>query len=233
MTEVAKRIVKKMIGIKPLVGGYPYRASLTQQISDKKSFQLLQDSMDRRKLQRISLSCQSRQAQRRGYPYVACILDVTNGNVRCITNIFTTADVGNITLFVKLIAVDAVARHLPHCSLRVAIHLHRSASQHATNGSLATRRCHPAHRLQVHDHRALVVGYPQALMAVFSKPQTRATVALMRRLKSIAVVAHRSTSKAGHPDKSLTIHKDMVHVVVRQSARQVKARHIIAFKQRA
>ena len=70
-------------------------------------------------------------------------------------------------------------------------------------------------------------------MAIFSKPQTRATVALMRRLKSIAVVAHRSTSKAGHPDKSLTIHKDMIHVVVRQSARQVKARHIIAFKQRA
>ena len=29
MTEVAKRIVKKMIGIKPLVGGYPYRASFS------------------------------------------------------------------------------------------------------------------------------------------------------------------------------------------------------------
>ena len=50
----------------------------------------------------------------------------------------------------------------------------------------------------------------------------------VRAHKHIAIITNGTTAIAGHPDKSLAVYEDMVHIIMRQSYSQVEARHIIA-----
>ena len=47
----------------------------------------------------------------------------------------------------------------------------------------------------------------------------------------IYVGLNDATTKTRHPDKTLTVHENIVYMVMRQPNPQVETRHIIAFNQ--
>ena len=231
MAEGLQRVIIQVVCMESLVGSYPHAIALPKQISDKITVEGLQRRVYRTELKAIAMHVKSLQSKCGRYPYIAVMFDVTDGNVRRITLIGAAADTGHTARLIELIAIDAVACHLPHGSLRVAMHLHRRALQALSNVVTVHRRHHTAHLLQVNNHRPLGIRYPKSLATILGKAQTRPTVALKWGCKGIAVVTNDATTKTRHPDKTLTVHENIVYMVMRQPNPQVETRHIIAFNQ--
>jgi hypothetical protein len=153
------------------------------------------------------------------------------------------------------VSEDAVAHDVPEGSLTVAIDSDGLAPEEVCDvamggggGGGSHGGYDGGHGACVEDVYTFVVGYPEAVIGVFSK--AFAGVAKSGWMwvtvgiggwcgwceegsgEAVAVVAHGTTAVGGYPDEALTVDEDVVDVVVWQSCGEVEGGDVIALEER-
>ena len=113
MVETSQRTVKEVVGMQPVVGGYPHRAARLQQVGDIGALHLPHRGSYLTAFQPVAHLGEPEKTVLNGNPHRTVLLDVTDADVGCIAMIAATADVPHTPLPVEGIAVDAVAHDMP------------------------------------------------------------------------------------------------------------------------
>ena len=229
--------VIEAVVVESAVGGNPDAVAAFQQVGDVHSSELPHDGSQFAAFQPSACFAESVESFVDVGPYRSVAVDVADADIGCDAQATQTAHVCYAAVGGKSISVDAVARHVPQGTLRVAVHPDRLLCQQSAHIALPVGRHGAAHGVQVGHHHTLVVGRPQPLVAVFGKALARVADAAVGRFRTqaherISVVAYGTASVAGHPDEALAIDKDMVDVIVWQSSCQVETRHVVPLGKR-
>ena len=129
----------------------------------------------------------------------AIVVDIADGDIRCVGPVSTSSDAAHLPLLVERIAEDAVAGDLPEATLRIAVDFDGRFFEEAGDVGFGIFGHYTLHGIKVDDERLLVIGHPEAVESILGhgpagNALSRSVAAHDRLEESVAIIACYATS---------------------------------------